>query len=152
MLILVVSDTSDRTRLGQKPSLARGFVGVSNSTITSFSWLLIEIDTPVPNELGASATTAQGRSRAASPQHQFGKGGDRFLPNKAKKCFVFMDDDYGTKDQGSPGIRNLGPSRVAGESSSQRPAAAKPSSPSREVPLQKRGTEVLAALGGQAGD
>jgi hypothetical protein len=93
MLILVVSDTSDRTRLGQKPSLARGFVGVSNSTITSFSWLLIEIDTPVPNELGASATTAQGRSRAASPQHQFGKGEIGFLPNKAKKWFVFNDSD-----------------------------------------------------------
>jgi hypothetical protein len=45
MLILVVSDTSDRTHLGQKPSLARGFVSVSDSTITSFSWLLIEIDT-----------------------------------------------------------------------------------------------------------
>src|ERR1700693_2462570 len=45
MRILVVSDTSDRTHLGQKPSLARGSVRVSGSTITSFSWLLIEIDT-----------------------------------------------------------------------------------------------------------
>jgi hypothetical protein len=51
MLILVVSDTSDRTHLGQKPGLARGFVGVSDSTITSFSWLLIEIDTPVLTNL-----------------------------------------------------------------------------------------------------
>ena len=41
----MVSDTSDRTHLGQEPSLARGFVGVSDSTITSFSRLLIEIDT-----------------------------------------------------------------------------------------------------------
>jgi len=43
--MLVVSDTSDRIHLGQQPSLARCFVGVSDSTITSFSWLLIEIDT-----------------------------------------------------------------------------------------------------------
>jgi hypothetical protein len=45
MLMLVVSDTSDRAHLGQKPSLARRFVAVSVATITSFSWLLIEIDT-----------------------------------------------------------------------------------------------------------
>jgi hypothetical protein len=43
--MLVVSDTSDRIPLDQQPSLARCFVGVSDSTITSFSWLLIEIDT-----------------------------------------------------------------------------------------------------------
>jgi hypothetical protein len=36
-LMLVVSDTSDRTPLGQKPSPARGFVSVSDSTITSFA-------------------------------------------------------------------------------------------------------------------
>jgi hypothetical protein len=41
----VVSDTSDSTHLGQKPSLARRFVGVSDSTITLFYWLLIGIDT-----------------------------------------------------------------------------------------------------------
>ncbi len=45
MLVGVVSDTSDRTHPGQKPSLARRFIGVSDSTITLFSWLLIEIDT-----------------------------------------------------------------------------------------------------------
>jgi hypothetical protein len=31
-----------------------------------------------------------------------------FLPNKAKKCFVFIDGDYGMKDQSSRGSRNLG--------------------------------------------
>jgi transcriptional regulator with XRE-family HTH domain len=41
----VVSDTCDRIHFGQTASLARGFVGVSDSTITSFSGLLIEIDT-----------------------------------------------------------------------------------------------------------
>lgn len=44
MLMLVVSDTSDRAHLGQKPSLAERFVAVSVATITSFSGLLIEID------------------------------------------------------------------------------------------------------------
>jgi hypothetical protein len=52
---------------------------------------------------GASAARTQGRSSAASAQHQFGKGEIVFLPNKAKKRFVFIDGDHGTKDQSSPG-------------------------------------------------
>jgi len=42
---LVVSDTSDRTHCVQTPNLARCFVGVSVSTITSFSWFFMETDT-----------------------------------------------------------------------------------------------------------
>ncbi len=53
--MLVVSDTSDRIRLGRQPSLARCFVEVSDSTITSFSWLVIEIDT-AKNSRAKSAT------------------------------------------------------------------------------------------------
>ena len=43
--MLVVSDTSDGIPIGQRPSLARCFVEVSDFTMTSFSCLLIEIDT-----------------------------------------------------------------------------------------------------------
>jgi len=42
---LLVSDTSDGTHCVQTPNLARCFVGVSVSTITSFSWFLMETDT-----------------------------------------------------------------------------------------------------------
>jgi hypothetical protein len=42
---LVVSDTSDGTHCVQTPNLARCFVGVSVSTITSFSWFFMETDT-----------------------------------------------------------------------------------------------------------
>ena len=43
--MLVVSDTTDRNPLGQRPSLARCFIGISDSSMMSFSWLLMEIDT-----------------------------------------------------------------------------------------------------------
>jgi hypothetical protein len=49
-----------------------------------------------------------GARRCPSSQHQSGKGEIGFLPNKAKKRFVFTDGDCGTKDQGSPGSRNWG--------------------------------------------
>ena len=67
MLTPVVSDTSDRTHRGQKPSLARCFVGVSDSAITSFSWLVIEIDT-AKNSRAKSATNLvpTGRNHASS--------------------------------------------------------------------------------------
>ena len=64
--MLVVSDTSDRTHLAQKPSRARGSVGVSDSTITSFSWLLIEIDTNIRKRGSYTVSTGVVTSRRLS--------------------------------------------------------------------------------------
>jgi hypothetical protein len=107
MLIHVVSDTSDRIHLGQQPSLARFFVGVSDSTITSFSWLVIEIDTAKNSRAKSAANLVPTGSNAIARWTSWSvcndsavkrcrllptsiwEGGDRFLPNKAKKYFVF---------------------------------------------------------------
>ena len=37
-----------------------------------------------------------------------GEAGDSLFAKQSKKCFVFIDGDYGMKDQSSPGSRNLG--------------------------------------------